>query len=68
MSYERKKRLKNIVTLLLQKETMPVTEIAKTLNVSGMTIRRDLRDLENEGLVKRTHGAATINNLQLAIQ
>jgi DeoR family deoxyribose operon repressor len=64
MSYERKKRLKNIITLLLQKETMAVTEIAKILNVSGMTIRRDLQDLENDGLVKRTHGGATIKNPQ----
>ena len=66
MSYERTKRLKNIVTLLLQKERMAVTEIAKILNVSGMTIRRDLQDLENDGHVKRTHGGAIIINPQPA--
>jgi len=37
-----------------------VKEIANILNVSDMTIRRDLQDLENDRLVKRTHGGATI--------
>jgi DeoR family deoxyribose operon repressor len=61
MSYERKKRMKNMLTLLHQKkEEMTVKEIANILNVSDMTIRRDLQDLENDRLVKRTHGGATI--------
>lgn len=60
MSYGRKKRLKNIVVLLHQKEKMTVKDIATTLNVSDMTIRRDLQDLENDRSVKRTHGGATI--------
>ena len=63
MSYERKKRMKNMLTLLHQKkEEMTVKEIANILNVSDMTIRRDLQDLENDRLVKRTHGGARIHD------
>lgn len=38
--------------------TVTVTEMAETLNVSEMTIRRDLIELENSGLVRRVHGGA----------
>jgi len=36
--------------------TVRVTELAKLLHVTEMTIRRDLSQLEREGLVKRVHG------------
>jgi DeoR family deoxyribose operon repressor len=62
MTYEKKKRLNNIVSLLHQKAEMTVKEIAGLLNVSEMTIRRDLNDLEKERQVKRTHGGARIYN------
>lgn len=35
-----------------------VAEVAATLGVSGMTIRRDLERLEARGLLSRTHGGA----------
>src|SRR3546814_14830383 len=35
-----------------------VAEIAASLSVSEMTIRRDLDELEREGLLIRTHGGA----------
>lgn len=35
-----------------------VNELIKELAVSGMTIRRDLIDLEKEGLLRRVHGGA----------
>lgn len=35
-----------------------VAEVAATLGVSGMTIRRDLERLEARGLLTRTHGGA----------
>lgn len=60
MSYERKKRLKNTLNLLHQKKQMTVKEIAQLLNVSDVTVRRDLQDLEDEGLLRRTHGGATV--------
>jgi DeoR/GlpR family transcriptional regulator of sugar metabolism len=38
--------------------SVSVTALAEHLDVSEMTIRRDLTDLRNEGLVKRVHGGA----------
>jgi len=35
-----------------------VSELAEALGVSGMTIRRDLEELEHKGLLKRVHGGA----------
>ncbi len=40
------------------KQRIEIEEISKRLNVSSMTIRRDLIELENEGKVIRTHGGA----------
>ncbi len=37
-----------------------ITELAIQLNVSEMTIRRDLKELEAEHLLKRVHGGAVI--------
>lgn len=38
--------------------TVQVNELARELDVSEMTVRRDLSELENEGFLKRTHGGA----------
>ena len=46
---------------LLQKKQMgSVNDLAAELNVSKETIRRDLKDIEQEGLIKRTHGGAVL--------
>ena len=60
MSYERKKRIKKIELLLNQKLELSVKEIAETLKVSDMTVRRDLDVLEKQGVVRRTHGGAVL--------
>jgi DeoR/GlpR family transcriptional regulator of sugar metabolism len=44
--------------LLSNKGVVQVGELAVALKVSEMTIRRDLSDLEKEGVLKRTHGGA----------
>ena len=62
MLYEKQNRIKNILSLLQQKEKAAVTEIAAILNVSDMTVRRDLTELENEGFIKRTHGGAVLSS------
>lgn len=38
--------------------SVSVVDLASRLNVSEMTIRRDLTDLEREGLVRKVHGGA----------
>lgn len=51
-------RQSQIVDLLQQDERLDVGQLAELHRVSPMTIRRDLRMLENEGLIVRTHGGA----------
>ena len=53
-SYRRSYILKQIENLGL----VTVTDLANDLGVSGMTIRRDLDELEKDGLIQRVHGGA----------
>lgn len=56
-------RLNEITRLIDLKGTVRVTEIVETLNVSDMTVRRDLTELEERGTVTRTHGGARSNSI-----
>ena len=47
-----------ILELLTEHSKMEVTELSKKLNVSQVTIRKDLDQLESKSLVKREHGSA----------
>jgi DeoR family deoxyribose operon repressor len=60
MSYERKKRVRNIINLINQRKEISVKEISDLMCVSDMTIRRDLDDLEQQGIIRRTHGGAVL--------
>lgn len=42
--------------------TIDVQSLCKKLNVSSVTIRKDLKLLEDKNLLYRTHGGATLNN------
>lgn len=53
------KRLTQIVALLKKNKTMTVKNLSKLLDVSEMTIRRDLNILEADGIIIRSHGRAT---------
>jgi DeoR/GlpR family transcriptional regulator of sugar metabolism len=55
------KRRKYILDLLMEHHSVSVTHLCEHLRVSEMTIRRDLRALELEGLLRRTHGGAVSN-------
>ena len=46
--------------MLNQKSELSVKEIAEMLHVSDMTVRRDLNELEKQGIIRRTHGGATL--------
>ena len=47
----------------LQKEGfVNVLDLCKQLDVSSVTIRKDLKLLEDKNLLFRTHGGATLNN------
>jgi DeoR/GlpR family transcriptional regulator of sugar metabolism len=51
-----------ILSLLSRDELTSVNELAKKLNVSSVTIRQDLNFLESEGLLKRIHGGAVLED------
>ena len=52
------KRKRTIVELVSESDGRSVSALAETLDVSKATIRRDLSDLEAEGLIDRSHGGA----------
>lgn len=47
-----------ISEMLTQKSSIKVNELSTILNVSESTIRRDLKEMEEMGLLSRTHGGA----------
>jgi len=51
-------RREEILEILNAKKSCTVEELASELFVSGATIRRDLREMEKQGLIKRSHGGA----------
>ena len=54
------RRAQAILRELLRDGTITVEQMAKTFDVSASTIRRDLRELEQAGLLRRTSGGATL--------
>lgn len=55
-------RRKYILSLIKQNGSVVIEDLAKELNVSPMTIRRDLIYLEKNNMVVRTHGGAVSFN------
>ncbi len=51
-------RQDEILDILNRNKSATVEELAAELYVSGATIRRDLRSMEKQGLIKRSHGGA----------
>ena len=51
-----------IITKLQSEGQVNVVDLCNGLNVSTVTIRKDLKLLEDKGLLFRTHGGATQNN------
>jgi DeoR/GlpR family transcriptional regulator of sugar metabolism len=53
-------RQRDILRTLQQARQVDVAELAQRFGVSGMTIRRDLAELDEAGLLQRVHGGAVI--------
>ena len=51
-------RRTKIIEIVQQSGSMTVAELCDLFDVSEMTIRRDLRDLDREGVLRRVHGGA----------
>ena len=55
-------RQKQILMFTQKKHRATVSELAKALYVSEMTVRRDLAKMEQEGFLRRYHGGAISNS------
>jgi DeoR family transcriptional regulator, fructose operon transcriptional repressor len=53
LAIDRKMRL---IEYIKQNRTATISELAKEFNVHEVTIRRDLAEIEQKGILKRTHG------------
>lgn len=54
-------RHNKIIELVLDKGQITVADICTMFDISEMTARRDLNDLDRRGLVRRVHGGAVTN-------
>ena len=54
----KEKRQDLIVEMVNDKDLIEVSDLTMILDVTEMTIRRDLKELEEKGLLKRIHGGA----------
>lgn len=59
--YRMNDRQEQILALINKEKKIEVVTLANTLNVSQVTIRKDLDTLEQRGLLHREHGYAVIN-------
>jgi DeoR family transcriptional regulator of aga operon len=57
-STKRSDRMLAVLELLADRESVSLGVLSKELAVSAATVRRDLADLEDQGLLVRTHGGA----------
>jgi DeoR/GlpR family transcriptional regulator of sugar metabolism len=51
-------RLSHIVEIVMEKGSISIPEISQRFGVSEMTARRDLNELDRQGLLRRVHGGA----------
>lgn len=56
----KKERQREILKVIESTEKVEVEQLAKRLDVSVMTIRRDLSELDELGLIERVHGGALL--------
>jgi DeoR/GlpR family transcriptional regulator of sugar metabolism len=58
MTMIQSERHRQIAEMVHNKGSVTTTELCEMFDVSEMTIRRDLRELDREGLLRRVHGGA----------
>ncbi len=58
-------RQKRIIELVTRNKSVQIPELTKLFDVSVMTIRRDLAELEEKKYIKRVYGGAVLNEEEL---
>lgn len=56
-------RRSKIKEIIYEEKSVSVSKLSKEFGVTEETIRRDLQELENEGILKRIYGGAYINDM-----
>ena len=51
-----------ILDILAARKTVKIAELIEALNISHVTLHKDLEKLEKRGIIKCTHGYASLNN------
>ena len=63
-STKRARRLAVILDLVAERGSISLADLMATLGISAATGRRDLAELDGQGLLVRTHGGATVRDGQ----
>ena len=63
MTARKDKRTGRILDILAVRKKIEVKELSELLEVSQVTIRKDLDELENKGFIRRVHGYAVLNSM-----
>lgn len=61
-------RLIAIMEYLKKYGRLTVLDMSEYLNVSQATIRRDLKELQKQGVIRRTHGGAVLNGISTTFE
>ena len=56
------KRANQILEFLTEEKKMEVSQLAQKLGVSQVTVRKDLDELESQGIIVREHGFACLRS------
>lgn len=51
-----------IVALVTEKRIVSISDLSQALNVSETTVRRDIAEIEQEGLLRRTYGGVILDS------
>lgn len=54
-------RKEQILTILKEKKSVRILDLSKKLRVSRETVRKDITEMEEEGLLKKTYGGAVLD-------
>lgn len=58
-------RKEKILELLREKKSVRILDVSKELRVSRETIRKDINEMEEEGLLKKTYGGAILDEANM---
>jgi len=61
-------RIKQIKELVQEKEVIKISELSNLLNVSEMTIHRDIKPLIDDGVILKTFGGIRLNKNESNLQ